>query len=69
MKNLILKILFVISTTRVNKKGLVPLYCRITYNGKEKPLQQVYLLILIIGIVNLKKLNLQMRIIISSIHN
>lgn len=36
MKNLILKILFVISTTRVNKKGLVPLYCRITYNGKRK---------------------------------
>lgn len=36
MKNQILKILFVISTTRVNKKGLAPLYCRITYNKKRK---------------------------------
>jgi integrase/recombinase XerD len=31
------KILFVISGARINKKGLVPLICRITYNGKRKP--------------------------------
>jgi len=32
-----LKILFVISATRKNKKGLVPLVCRITYLSKRKP--------------------------------
>ena len=32
-----IKILFVISATRKNKKGLVPLVCRITYLGKRKP--------------------------------
>lgn len=32
-----LKILFVISATRINKKGLVPLVCRITYLGIRKP--------------------------------
>lgn len=31
------KILFVISGARINKKGLVPLICRITYNGNRKP--------------------------------
>ncbi len=34
--NLILKILFVISKTRINKKGLVPISCRITFNKKRK---------------------------------
>ena len=32
-----LKILFVISATRKNKKGLVPLLCRLTYLGSRKP--------------------------------
>lgn len=32
-----LKILFVISATRKNSKGLVPLSCRITYLGERKP--------------------------------
>lgn len=32
-----IKILFVISATRINKKGLVPIVCRITYLGKRKP--------------------------------
>lgn len=32
-----IKILFLISATRKNKKGLVPLICRITYLGKRKP--------------------------------
>lgn len=32
-----INILFVISATRKNKKGLVPLVCRITYLGKRKP--------------------------------
>jgi len=32
-----IKILFVISAARKNKKGLVPLVCRITYLGKRKP--------------------------------
>lgn len=32
-----LKILFVISATRKNKKGLVPLICRLTYLGSRKP--------------------------------
>ncbi|MFC4738968.1 site-specific integrase [Flavobacterium ponti] len=32
-----LKILFVISATRKNKKGLAPLICRITFQGKRKP--------------------------------
>lgn len=32
-----LKILFVISKSRINKKGLVPIICRITYLGKRKP--------------------------------
>ncbi|MES2864423.1 MAG: site-specific integrase [Bacteroidota bacterium] len=32
-----IKILFVISATRINKKGLVPLVCRITYLSKRKP--------------------------------
>lgn len=32
-----LKILFVISATRKNKKGLVPLICRLTYLGIRKP--------------------------------
>lgn len=31
------RILFVVSGTRRNKKGLVPLICRITYNGQRKP--------------------------------
>ncbi|QQM28038.1 site-specific integrase [Elizabethkingia sp. M8] len=37
MNTNILKILFLISATRINKKGLVPIICRITYNGKRKP--------------------------------
>lgn len=32
-----IKILFVISATRINKKGLVPIVCRITYLGIRKP--------------------------------
>ncbi|CAM4344904.1 site-specific integrase [Flavobacterium terrigena] len=32
-----IKILFVISAIRINKKGLVPLVCRITYLRKRKP--------------------------------
>ena len=32
-----LKILFVISKSRINKKGLVPVVCRIIYLGKRKP--------------------------------
>lgn len=32
----ILKILFLISATRINKKGLVPLICRITYKSQRK---------------------------------
>ena len=32
-----IKILFLISATRINKKGLVPLICRITHLGKRKP--------------------------------
>ncbi|WP_340696405.1 Arm DNA-binding domain-containing protein [Flavobacterium nitratireducens] len=32
-----IKILFLISVTRKNKKGFVPLICRITYLGKRKP--------------------------------
>ncbi len=32
-----LKILFVISATRKNQKGLVPLVCRLTYLGSRKP--------------------------------
>ncbi|MHA3044957.1 phage integrase SAM-like domain-containing protein [Riemerella anatipestifer] len=33
----ILKILFVISASRINKQGLAPLNCRITYNLERKP--------------------------------
>lgn len=33
----IFKVLFVISATRKNKKGLVPIMCRITYLGQRKP--------------------------------
>ncbi|MDY3318723.1 hypothetical protein PG637_04800 [Riemerella anatipestifer] len=33
----ILKILFVISASRINKQGLAPLNCRITYNSERKP--------------------------------
>ncbi|QBN19745.1 site-specific integrase [Flavobacterium nackdongense] len=36
MKNQSIKILFLISATRINKKGLVPLICRITYIGKRR---------------------------------
>ena len=36
MNNHILKTLFLISASRMNKKGLVPLICRITYKGKRK---------------------------------
>ena len=36
MKTYTLKILFLISTTRKNKKGLAPLICRITHEGKRK---------------------------------
>ena len=32
-----IKILFVISAIRINKKGLVPLVCRITYLSRRKP--------------------------------
>ena len=32
-----MKILFVISASGINKKGLVPLVCRITYKSKRKP--------------------------------
>ena len=32
-----LRILFVISKGRINKKGLAPLTCRLTYQGKRKP--------------------------------
>lgn len=38
MQNNPLKILFVISATRINKKGLVPIICRITYLKKRKPI-------------------------------
>lgn len=31
------KVLFLISATRKNKKGLVPIMCRITYIGQRKP--------------------------------
>lgn len=31
-----IKILFVISASRINKKGLVPIFCRITYKSKRK---------------------------------
>lgn len=37
MTTQIFKILFVISATRKNKKGLVPLVCRLTYEGNRKP--------------------------------
>lgn len=37
MNTNILKILFLISSTRINKQGLVPLICRITYKGERKP--------------------------------
>jgi integrase/recombinase XerD len=37
MTNQSFKILFVISATRKNKKGLVPLVCRLTYLGSRKP--------------------------------
>ncbi|MBT0525708.1 recombinase [Riemerella anatipestifer] len=33
----ILKILFVISASRINKQGFAPLNCRITYNSERKP--------------------------------
>lgn len=36
MKYNLFKILFLISPTRINKKGLVPLLCRITYDGERK---------------------------------
>lgn len=36
MNKSIIKILFLISTTRINSKGFVPLYCRITYNHQRK---------------------------------
>lgn len=32
-----IKILFLISATRMNKKGLVPLICRITFDKRRKP--------------------------------
>lgn len=32
----ILKLLFFVSRTRINKRGLVPIICRITYKGKRK---------------------------------
>ncbi|HEX8563266.1 MAG TPA: Arm DNA-binding domain-containing protein [Flavobacterium sp.] len=37
MNGNIFKILFVISATRKNKKGLAPIICRITYLGQRKP--------------------------------
>lgn len=37
MTSHIFKILFVISKTRINKKGLVPIICRVTYYNKRKP--------------------------------
>ncbi len=36
MRYNLFKILFLISPTRINKKGLVPLLCRITYDGERK---------------------------------
>lgn len=33
----LIKILFIISATRVNKQGLVPIICRITYKKERKP--------------------------------
>lgn len=36
MDTTIFKVLFLISATRKNKQGLVPLICRITYHGKRK---------------------------------
>jgi len=36
MTNHILKTLFLISASRMNKKGLVPLIFRITHKGKRK---------------------------------
>jgi len=38
MANNSLTILFVISASRVNKKGLVPIICRITYLKRRKPI-------------------------------
>ena len=37
MSNNIYKILFLISATRINRKGLVPIICRITYKNERKP--------------------------------
>ena len=37
MSNNIYKILFLISVTRINRKGLVPIICRITYKNERKP--------------------------------
>jgi len=37
MTTQLFRILFVISGTRINKKGLVPVICRITYSGERKP--------------------------------
>ena len=36
MNTYMLKILFVISPSRINKKGLVPLFCRLTFMSKRK---------------------------------
>ena len=36
MNTNILKILFLISATRINKQGLVPLICRLTFQGDRK---------------------------------
>ncbi|HTA63753.1 MAG TPA: Arm DNA-binding domain-containing protein, partial [Bacteroidia bacterium] len=35
MKRIIMRVLFFISTKRINKKGLAPIYCRITVNGRR----------------------------------
>jgi hypothetical protein len=51
MNKSITKILFLISTTRINSKGFVPLYCRITYNQQRKQFTTG----LFVNLFNLKK--------------
>ena len=40
-----LTILFVISTSRINKKGLAPLVCRLTYHNKRKQYSYFHILL------------------------
>ncbi|GAA4299209.1 hypothetical protein GCM10023163_20620 [Aestuariibaculum suncheonense] len=65
----ILKILFVISASRINKKGLAPLTCRITYLNKRKAISTGFLLTQNTGIVKNRKLFQIPRKTNLSIHN